>query len=128
MVDINRRALSLAKQNAEFYGAKNVHIVCGDGMSAFREQSFDMILSNPPLRAGNRVVFALIAEAPLKLREKGELFLVARTRQGASSIQRQMEWTFGNVEVVSRGGGYRVFRSIRQVTSLSKVMHFSIVP
>jgi len=42
------------------------------------------------------------------------LWLVARTRQGAASIQRRMAAAFGTATVVRRGSGFKVLRSAKK--------------
>ncbi|MBI3923791.1 MAG: class I SAM-dependent methyltransferase [Armatimonadetes bacterium] len=113
MVDLNQRAVQQARRNSVLNHVPQVVVLCADGMSAFREGSFDLIASNPPIRAGNRVVFAFIEDASRILRKTGSLSLVAQTKQGAKSIALKMERVFGNVETVDRSGGYRVLRSLR---------------
>jgi len=114
MVDANQRAVFLAERNASLNEVSNVQVLCSDGAAPFREGSFDMIVSNPPIRAGNRVIFGLIDDAPSKLREGGQLCLVVQTRQGAASVARRMATAFGNVQTLGRSGGYRVLRSARK--------------
>ena len=57
MVDVNERALQLAKDNADLNSARNVHIYESDCLSSVIEQKFAVILTNPPIRAGKKVVY-----------------------------------------------------------------------
>ena len=62
MVDVNQRALELSKKNAQDNGISNATMYesfCYDGV----EGEFAAILSNPPIRAGKKVVHAIIEEA-----------------------------------------------------------------
>lgn len=113
MVDVNFRAVTLARKNAALNRVPHVKILCADGMRALGKSRFDLICSNPPIRSGNEVVFRLISEARQQLNAEGSLYLVAQTKQGAQSIARQMETEFGNVKTVERGSGYRVLRSLK---------------
>lgn len=110
LLDINERAVELAGENARRNGIFNVELVRGDGFSAVAGRRFDVILSNPPLRAGKAVVEGLIAEAPAHLFPGGALWLVARTQQGAKSLYGLLTKVFGSAETVARGGGFRVLR------------------
>ena len=59
MVDVNQRALELSKKNAQDNGISNATMYesfCYDGV----EGEFAAILSNPPIRAGKKVVHAII--------------------------------------------------------------------
>jgi 16S rRNA (guanine1207-N2)-methyltransferase len=110
LLDINERAVELARENARRNGITWVDAVVGEGFSAVAGRRFDVILSNPPLRAGKAVVQGLIEGAPAHLVPGGTLWLVARTQQGAKSLYRALERVFGSAETVARGGGFRVLR------------------
>ena len=60
--DINARAVELARRNLRENGLGNAEAVCGDGFAAV-EGKFDWILTNPPIRAGKQVIYALFAQA-----------------------------------------------------------------
>ena len=112
MTDVNRRAVRLARKNAESNGVR-ADVREGALYEPVAGLAFDHIVSNPPIRAGKAVVHAIVDGAPGHLVDGGSLWLVARTQQGAPSLMRKMEDVFGNVEVVARGGGFRVLRSVR---------------
>lgn len=114
MSDPNRRAVDLARKNAAQNGVRNVEIVEGEGYSPFApELRFQAIVTNPPLRAGKKVVYALVSEAPEWLHPGGTFTCVAQTKQGAKSLRAHMQEVFGNVHEVAKEGGYRVLHSIR---------------
>ncbi|MGD8238477.1 MAG: methyltransferase, partial [Armatimonadota bacterium] len=73
--------------------------------------TFDAILTNPPIRAGNRVVFRLMEDCAESLRPGGVFWLVGRRRQGLATLQRRMEGCFGRVEQAALKAGYRVLRA-----------------
>src|SRR6266566_4055098 len=54
-----------------------------------------------------------IGDAPSHLLDGGSLWLVARTRQGADTIRLRMRKAFDNADVVKRGSGYKVLRSVK---------------
>ena len=85
--DINARAVELARHNLRENGLSNAEAVCGDGFAAV-EGKFDWILTNPPIRAGKQVIYALFAQAKDFLAPGGTLALVIRTQQGAKSAAR----------------------------------------
>ena len=51
MVDINTRAAALAEQNARQNGVDAV-VLQGDGFATVAGKTFDLIVTNPPIRAG----------------------------------------------------------------------------
>ena len=113
MVDVNQRALELAKKNAMNNGVENVMIYeshCYEGV----DDRFAAILSNPPIRAGKKVVHAIIEEAKGYLVENGELWIVIQKKQGAPSAKAKMEEVYGNCEVVDKDKGYFILKSIRR--------------
>lgn len=113
LTDVNERAVALARANVAANGIRNAEVRFGDLYAPVADVFFDHILCNPPIRAGREVVDRIIAEAPSHLLEGGHLWIVVRTRQGASSIQSRMVQAFGNAAVVKRGSGFKVLRSDR---------------
>jgi len=109
LVDVNERACHLARLNAERNGLKNIVVHRGEGLSPL-EGSFDLIATNPPIRAGKVVVYGLMAEAAARLRPGGEFWVVVRTSQGALSLARELRVLFPIVEEMAKGGGFRVYR------------------
>ncbi|WP_074481752.1 class I SAM-dependent methyltransferase [Streptococcus equinus] len=109
MVDINNRAIDLAKQNAQKNG------ICADiFQSNIYEKvngTFDYIISNPPIRAGKQVVHTIISESINYLNAGGNLTIVIQKKQGAPSAKAKMEEVFGNVEILKRDKGYYILRS-----------------
>jgi 16S rRNA (guanine1207-N2)-methyltransferase len=112
MTDVNGRAVSLARQNARRNGLA-VDVREGPLFDPVAGMLFDHVASNPPIRAGKSVVYGIVDGAPAHLREGGSLWLVARTRQGAPSLREKMRDTFGDADIVARGGGFHVVRSRR---------------
>ncbi|MCO4469755.1 16S RNA methylase RsmC [Streptococcus infantarius subsp. infantarius] len=109
MVDINNRAIDLAKQNAQ----KN-SVEADIFQSNIYEKvngTFDYIISNPPIRAGKQVVHTIISESINYLKVGGNLTIVIQKKQGAPSAKAKMEEVFGNVEILKRDKGYYILRS-----------------
>jgi 16S rRNA (guanine1207-N2)-methyltransferase len=111
MVDVNERAVSLAKRNIRQNGVTNAEAFVSDLYTEVRGETFDRILSNPPIRAGKRVVHQIFEEAASHLKEEGELWVVIQKKQGAPSAKKKLESLFEVVEDVARSAGYHIFRS-----------------
>lgn len=112
MSDPNRRAADLAERNAERNGAANVQVYVGEGYAPFPEEMrFGAIVTNPPFRAGKRVVYGLVDGAPGRLVPGGTFTCVARTKQGAKSLRAHIESVFGNVVELEKEAGYRVLHA-----------------
>ncbi|MCS7173894.1 MAG: class I SAM-dependent methyltransferase [Armatimonadetes bacterium] len=114
LVDVNERAVALARRNALRNGIHNVEVLQGDLYKPVGSRTFDLIATNPPIRAGRAVVRALIEGARKHLKPGGRFYLVARTAQGARTLGRLIGEVFGGVVEVERGGGYRVYRAVRE--------------
>jgi 16S rRNA (guanine1207-N2)-methyltransferase len=114
MTDPNERAVELTRQNIQSNGVQNAEARLGSGFEPVAGEKFDVILTNPPIRAGNAVVFALIAEAPAYLNPEGRFYLVARTKQGARTFAAVMARHLADVRQVEQGSGYRVYCGVKR--------------
>jgi 16S rRNA (guanine1207-N2)-methyltransferase len=113
LVDANQRAAGLAWANAAGNRLRNVRVIVGDGGAPIRTGSMDVVVTNPPIRAGRRIVGEFIADAWRVLRPGGRFYLVARTAQGAKTLARLIAERFGQVRTARASAGYRVFEAIR---------------
>ncbi len=111
--DVNKRALQFAALNAKQNKAE-VEVVESDGYAAFSARQFDTIITNPPLHAGRALVYRLIEEAPLYLKKNGLLQLVAKHKKGGAMLEKKMKEVFGNVSVLVKKGGFRVYCSKKE--------------
>lgn len=111
MVDMNERAARLAEANAERNGVRNAEVRVGDGTGPVAGIHFDVILMNPPVRAGKAAVHRLVAEAGAALKPGGSLWVVIGNKQGAPSLKRHLGAVFRELEDVDRKGGYHVYRA-----------------
>lgn len=111
LVDINERALHLAEKNAKINQLENVSIFQSDLLSQVIERDFDYIISNPPIRAGKRIVHQLFEQSGYHLNSEGELWIVIQKKQGAPSTFKKLEEYFQKVEEITKKKGYRIFRA-----------------
>ena len=111
MSDINERAVALAQTNAAMNQIDNVQIKAGEGYSPFAGEQFDLIVTNPPIRTGKQVIYAMIDDALPRLNAAGWFVAVVATKQGAKSYERKLAEVFGNVTEWEKGSGYRVIAS-----------------
>lgn len=116
--DVNERALELTTENLLKNGViKDEHdnfevrkSFAFDNIS----EKFDVILSNPPIRAGKQTIFQIYEKSFEHLNENGEFYSVIQTKHGAKSTQKKLEEVFGNCETLEINAGYRIFRSIKK--------------
>lgn len=107
-VDINQRAVDLAQKNAQLHHLKNQYCQA-DGISEM-EQSFDLILLNPPIRTGKKVYYELFRQAACHLAENGCFYIVIQRKQGADSAVKFLSDLFSEVMIIDKTGGYRTIR------------------
>ena len=124
--DVNERASEIARENL----FKNGVVKSNDsedndfGNSDFKviksfafdniSEKFDVILSNPPIRAGKQTIFQIYEKSFEHLNENGEFYCVIQTKHGAKSTQKKLEEIFGNCETLEINAGYRIFRSVKK--------------
>src|SRR5439155_1650332 len=113
LTDVNERAAALARANIAANRIRNAEVRIGDVYGPVDDLLFDHIICSPPIRAGRVIVDRIIAEAPSHLLDGGSLWLVARTRQGADTLRLRMRNAFDGGDVVKRGSGYKVLRSVK---------------
>ena len=112
MVDVNERAVYLANQSCQYNDVEDIQAYLSFAYENV-EGTFDVIVSNPPIRAGKKVVFEILEKAFDYLNENGELIIVIQKKQGAPSAQKKMNEVFGNCEIIKRDKGYFILKSIR---------------
>lgn len=109
MIDINERAVELSKENARLNGIANVTVLQSDIYESVKDRRYDVILTNPPIRAGKQVVHRIFEEGYNLLNPGGKMWVVIQKKQGAPSAEAKLEALFGDVEEVTKDKGYRIF-------------------
>lgn len=113
MVDVNERALALARKNAAANGASKVNIHASDRYSEVAGE-FAAIVTNPPIRAGKKVWTGILADSVNYLLPGGMLLVVIQKKQGEPSARKLMQETFGNCEILDRDKGYYILKSVKK--------------
>lgn len=111
MVDVNERALQLARKNCEQNQVNNVSIYQSNLFENVQEKSFALIVTNPPIRAGKKVVHEIFEQSYHHLIDGGELWIVIQKKQGAPSAIEKLQSIFNEVEVVAKKKGYYIIKS-----------------
>ena len=110
MVDVNERAVLLSSKSIAANGINNAKAYLSSVYSHV-DGTYDVIISNPPIRAGKKVVHEILEKAYDHLNEEGELIVVIQKKQGAPSAKAKMEEVFGNCEILDRDKGYFILKS-----------------
>jgi 16S rRNA G1207 methylase RsmC len=114
MVDVNERAIRLARQNVEINNVQNVEVKRGHLYEPVRDLMFNCVLSNPPVSAGMETVKAVVMDAPKQMASKGLFQMVVKSKVGGKRLLTFFDEAFGNVQVLARKSGYRVLISEKQ--------------
>lgn len=109
MCDINERAVMIAKQNAKKVKAT---VFQSDGFQKV-EGAFDIIVTNPPIRAGKSVYYQWFDKSIEHLNEGGRFYCVIQKKQGAPSAMRHLESIYGNCEIIAKDKGYYIIKCVK---------------
>jgi 16S rRNA (guanine1207-N2)-methyltransferase len=105
MVDINERALNLARDNAKINGV-NVNIFESDIYNNV-QRKYDYIITNPPIRVGKNILYKILVGAKDYLKTGGHLIFVINKDQGAKSTMKDME-EYYDVKLIGKSKGFLV--------------------
>ena len=109
MVDVNLRALHLSEINAKENCCSNVRIFESFTYSNI-DSKYTSIVTNPPIRAGKKVVYDIVMNAKDHLEIDGKLFVVIRKEQGAKSLIKDLQENGYKVDVLEKKGGFFILK------------------
>ena len=113
LMDINERAMDLARQGAVLNEVgSQIRVVTEDMLRLC--DAFDLVVTNPPIRAGKQVVYHFFSMAYEELAPLGRLYVVMQNKQGAGSAVRELTRVFGNCTTVDRKSGYHILRAVKE--------------
>lgn len=112
MVDINERALSLAKDNLMLYKLDN-NVFESDIYSNIYGK-YNIIITNPPIRAGKEIVKKFLLGSYDYLLDGGTLFFVMRKDHGVKSIIKLMEDKF-YIKIIRRDKGFYIVEAKKKI-------------
>lgn len=111
-IDVNERALDLARRNAATAGVGD-RITFGTPSVVPANETFDTIWSNPPIRIGKAALHELLGEWLPRLSPGGEAWLVVQRNLGADSLATWLAGQgWGAVDKVASAKGFRVLRIV----------------
>ena len=105
MVDINERALGLARVNANINGV-NVNIFESDIYSNVAKK-YDYIITNPPIRVGKKILYEILIGAKEHLNNDGHLIFVINKDQGGKSTMKDLEKHY-EVKLLNKNKGFLI--------------------
>lgn len=105
MVDINERAIDLAKNNLVLNNVK-ANVFVSDIYSNI-DNKYDFIITNPPIRAGKNVIRVFLLGSYDYLKDDGILYFVMRKDHGVKSMIKELSVKF-NISIVNKDKGFYV--------------------
>lgn len=112
MVDVNDRAIHLAKTNAMNHHV-DAEIFHSDGFNLVN-QTYHHIVSNPPIRIGKQAMYQLFLDAKKHLVEEGSLWLVMHKKHGAQSAMDFLKHHY-HVNLVEKQKGFHIIQCIKRI-------------
>lgn len=113
LYEINKRALLFARENVRLNFLKGARVVEKDIKNEELEESFNICISNPPIRAGKETVFTFYQRAFNSLENNGKFYCVIQKKQGSESSKIKLEEIFSKVEVIEKKGGYHIYKCVK---------------
>lgn len=110
MVDVNKRAIHLTNMNIKANNVSNVSAFYSDIYSNV-DKKYDVIVTNPPIRAGKDIVYKFLFDAKNHLVSGGSLYFVINKDQGAKSAIKDLS-SCAKVEVLKKNKGFFVIKCI----------------
>ena len=108
MVDVNLRAMHLARRNIGENDCDNISVFESNCYSNVTSK-YNTIITNPPIRAGKKIVYEIVMNAKKYLEPGGKLFLVIRKEQGAKSLISDLKNIY-DVEILEKKKGFFVLK------------------
>lgn len=108
MIDVNEKAVKLTNKSLKLNSISNANAFISFTYENITKK-YDMILTNPPIHAGKKVVYDIIENAKEHLNENGELWVVIRKDQGAKSLIKDMDFIYKN-EIVTKNNGFFIIK------------------
>ena len=109
MVDVNLRALDLSKRNAKLNDVTDLVSIFESNCYQNISTKYSTIITNPPIRAGKKIVYDIVMNARDHLENGGNLFLVIRKEQGAKSLIVDLEKVY-TVKVLEKKKGFFIIQ------------------
>ena len=110
MVDINERAIDLAKNNLVLNNVK-ANVFVSDIYSNI-DNKYDFIITNPPIRAGKNVIRVFLLGSYDYLKENGILYFVMRKDHGVKTLIKKLNVMF-KVDVIERDKGFYIVKCVK---------------
>ena len=116
MVDVNLRALHLTEMNVAANKCQNINVFESNVYENINTK-YTSIVTNPPIRAGKKVIYDMLFNAKEYLTDDGNLYFVIRKQQGAKSMMSDLEEEY-NLEIIEKKKGYYIIKCSKKVSGV----------
>ena len=111
MVDVNNRAIHLTNMNIKT-NKVSANVFVSD-MYEKIDKKYDLIITNPPIRAGKGVYLSILTNSFNHLNDSGELWFVMRNNHGVKTVVKDLNETY-NAEILKKDKGYYIVKVTRK--------------
>ena len=112
--EVNERAVECSERTAQRMKL-DVDFRTQDVLSGI-EGEYDVVVTNPPIRAGKQAVYAFFDLANKHLTKEGCLYVVIRRQQGATSAFKALKFRFESVERIDLHKGFEIIKACKPLT------------
>lgn len=124
LMDVNLRAIELAKKNLEINNIKNYTVFAGDLSTILKHNNYfyDAIYFNPPIRTGKKNYISIIIYVLDFLKNNGSCFIVIKHNLGAESAfqmiideleKREIDSLY-ETSVIAKNSGYWIIKILKK--------------
>lgn len=109
LIDVNKRAIELANLNITHFNLEqrlSTEVFDLNTQIGYKDNYYDYVLTNPPIRAGKATVQSAFDLAYRSLKVGGSLYVVIQKKQGAPSAKKYIENIFGRCNILTKSKGY----------------------
>ena len=108
LCDINKRAIHLAEKNI-ITNQVDAQTILSNIYENINDK-YDLIVTNPPIRAGKEVVYNILQNAKEHLNKDGELWFVIRKDQGVKSAIKHISENY-ICEIIEKSKGFYIVKA-----------------
>ena len=109
MIDVNKRAVHLAKRNTKKLKGFTGSVFESDAYKNVKDK-YDVVITNPPIRVGKAKVLEILLESFSHMNDDGTLYFVIRKDQGALSIAKIIKENKCEIDVINKEKGYFIYK------------------
>lgn len=111
--DVNKTAVELSSINIKRNAIKNIKNIIHSNAYENIFDTFDFVVSNPPIKVGKKILYDILLGSYQKLNQNGKLVFVIKKKFGEASLKKELEKHFSKVEILARDSGYYILQATK---------------